>query len=69
MSDSLQPHGLQPARLLSRQEYWSGLSLPSPGDLLHPGIKPASLKYPALTRGSFIPEPSGKLLSNVLAHL
>ena len=27
----------------SRQEYWSGLSFPSPGDLLDPGIKPASL--------------------------
>ena len=23
-----------------RQEYWSGLSFPSPGDLLDPGIKP-----------------------------
>ena len=27
----------------SRQEYWSGLSFPSPGDLPHPGIKPTSL--------------------------
>ena len=26
----------------SRQEYWSGLSFPSPGDLPDPGIKPAS---------------------------
>ena len=32
----------------SRQEYWSGLSFPSPGDLPDPGIKPASLKSPAL---------------------
>ena len=24
----------------SRQEYWSGLSFPSPGDLPNPGIKP-----------------------------
>ena len=35
MSDSLWPHGLQPARLLcpwglSRQEYWNGLPFPSP---------------------------------------
>ena len=30
----------------SRQEYWSGLSLPSPGDLPDPGIKPRS---PALS--------------------
>ena len=26
----------------SRQEYWSGLSFPSPGDFLNPGIKPWS---------------------------
>ena len=26
----------------SRQEYWSGLPFPSPGDLSDPGIKPAS---------------------------
>ena len=26
-----------------RQEYWSGLAFPPPGNLLHPGIKPASL--------------------------
>ena len=32
----------------SRQEYWSGLSCPPPGDLPHPGIKPASLRSPAL---------------------
>ena len=33
----------------SRQEYWSGLPFPTPGDLLDPGIKPASLVSPALT--------------------
>ena len=27
----------------SRQEYWSGLPVPSPGDLPHPGMEPASL--------------------------
>ena len=27
----------------SQQEYWSGLPLPSPGDLPHPGIEPSSL--------------------------
>ena len=48
MSSSLQPHGLQPTRLLcpwgfSRQEYWSGLPCPRPGDLPHPGIKPSLL--------------------------
>ena len=32
----------------SRQEYWSGLPFPSPGDIPYPGIKPASLLSPAL---------------------
>jgi len=27
----------------SRQEYWSGLPFPSPGELPHPGIKPTFL--------------------------
>ena len=46
---------------LSRQEYWSGLSCPSPGDLSDPGIKPASLTSPALAGRFFIAAP-GKLL-------
>ena len=32
----------------SRQEYWSGLPFPSPGDLPDPGIKPTSPVAPAL---------------------
>ena len=32
----------------SRQEYWSGLSSPPPGDLPHTGITSVSLKSPAL---------------------
>ena len=32
----------------SRQEYWSGLSCPPPGDLHNPEIKPISLMSPAL---------------------
>ena len=32
----------------SRQEYWSGLPCPAPGDLPNPGIKPTSLESPAL---------------------
>ena len=32
----------------SRQDYWSGLPCPPPGDLSDPGIKPASLLSPAL---------------------
>ena len=41
----------------SRQGYWSGLSVPSPGDLLDPGIEPGS---PALQAGSLLSEPPGK---------
>ena len=41
----------------SRQEYWSGLSCPSPGDLPDPGIEPRS---PALQAGgSFLSELQG----------
>ena len=36
----------------SRQEYWSGLPFPTPGDLPKPGIEPLSLMYPALQVGS-----------------
>ena len=41
----------------SRQEYWSGLPFPPPGDLPDPGIEPAS---PALAGGFFTNEPPGK---------
>ena len=41
----------------SRQEYWSGLPLPSPGDLLDPGIQ---LGSPTLQADSLSSEPSGK---------
>ena len=37
----------------SRQEYWSGLPSPPPGDLPDPGMKPASLRSPALAGGFF----------------
>ena len=40
-----------------RQEHWSGLPFPLPGELSNPGIKPAS---PALADGFFTSEPSGK---------
>ena len=32
----------------SRQEYWSGMPSPSPGDLPDPGVVPKSLVSPAL---------------------
>ena len=41
----------------SRQEYWSGLPVASPGDLPDPGIKPVS---PALQADSLLSEPPGK---------
>ena len=37
----------------SRQEYWSGLPCPPPGDLPNQGIKPTSLKSPALASNFF----------------
>ena len=37
----------------SRQEYWSGLPCPPPGDLPSPGIKLVSLMSPALAGGFF----------------
>ena len=41
----------------SRQEYWSGLPLPSPVDLPNPGIKPGS---PVLQADSLLTELQGK---------
>ena len=41
----------------SRQEYWSGLPLPTPGDLPDPGIKHTSR---ALAGGFFTTAPPGK---------
>ena len=37
----------------SRQEYWSGLPFPTPGDLPNPGIKAVCLMPPALAGGFF----------------
>ena len=36
-----------------RQEYWSELPCPPPGDLPNPGIEPVSLTQPALAGGFF----------------
>ena len=63
MSNSVRVHRLcSPSRLLcpwgfSRQEYWSGLPCPPPGDLPNPGIEP---KSPALQADSLPAEPPGK---------
>ena len=62
VSDSLPPHGLQPARLppVSRQEYWSGQPFPSLEDLPDPGIKSQS---PALQADSLPADlPGEKIL-------
>ena len=45
------------SKRFSRQEYWSGLPFPPPGDLPNPGIKPRS---PALQADSLLSEPPGK---------
>ena len=46
----------------SRQEYWSGLPFPSPGDLPDLGIEPRS---PAFQADSLLSEPPGKPLENL----
>ena len=43
-----------------RQEYWSGLSFPTAGDLPNPGVEPRSPVSLALADGFFTIEPPGK---------
>ena len=45
---------------VSKQEYWSGLPFPLPGDLPSPGTELASRMSPALTGRFFTTEPPGK---------
>ena len=63
MSDSCNPVDYSlpgsSVRGFSRQEYWSGLPFPSPGDLPDPGMEPAS---PALAGIFLTIEPPGKPL-------
>ena len=47
---------IPPSMGFSRQEYWSGLPFPPPGDLSNPGIKPMS---PALASRFFTTESPG----------
>ena len=51
----------------SRQEYWSGLLFPSPGDLLDPGIEPRSLALQADSLLTELPRKSNpsRLLCNL----
>ena len=46
-----------PSMGFCRQEYWSGLPFPSPGDLPNPGIEP---RYPTLEADTLTSEPPGK---------
>ena len=61
MSDSMIPWTVACQAPLSvefsKQEYWSGLPFPSPGELPDPGIKPA---VTALAGGFFTIEPPGR---------
>ena len=52
----------------SKQEYWSGLPFPTPGELPNPEIKPLSLAFPALQTDSLPlapPEKARKALFNL----
>ena len=50
-------HQAPPSMGFSRQEYWRGLSFPSPEDLPNPGIEPRS---PTLQADALTSEPPGK---------
>ena len=54
-------HQAPPSMGFSRQEYWSGLPFPSPGDLPDPGIEPRS---PTLQVDALTSEPAGKPKGN-----
>ena len=53
--------------VFSRQEYWSGLPFPSPGDLPDPGIEPGS---PAFQVDALTSEPPGKpIIINIYLYI
>ena len=64
MSDSVMlwtvAHQAPLSREFSRQEYWSGLSVSTPGDLPDPGMEPTSLASSALAGGFFTTALPGK---------
>ena len=53
----------------SRQEYWSRLPCPPPGDLPNPGNKPMSLVSPALANGFFTTSTTWEALKMQLPKL
>ena len=68
VSDSLRPpwtvaHQASLYMGFSRQEYWSGLPFPTPGDLSDPGIEPTSLVPSTLAGRFFTTNPPRKPIS------
>ena len=57
--DCTTAHQAPPSMGFSRQEDWSGLPFPSPGDLPNPGNQPMSLMSPALAGGFFTTSTGG----------
>ena len=64
MSNSATPrtvdHQAPLSKEISRQEYWSGLPSPPPGNLPNPGIEPTFPVCPAWQADNFTTEPPGK---------
>ena len=54
---------------LFRQECWSSLPFPPPGDLPNSRIKPMSPESPALARGLFTIAPPGKVMMTELGNM
>ena len=52
---------------VSRQECWSGLPCPPPGDLPDPGVEPTSLPSPTLAGGFFTSSATGESWEDVCA--
>ena len=59
-------HQAPPSMGFSSQQYWSGLSFPSPGDLPDPGIEPRS---PDLQADALTSEPPGKPINSLVYML
>ena len=52
----------------SRQEYWTGLPCPPPGDLPNPGIEPTILRSPTLAGGFFTTSATWEALQMIRNH-
>ena len=52
-----------------RQEYWSGLLFPTPGDPSNPGIKPTTLVSPALAGGFFTTSNTWEVEHTLFSHI